>query len=49
MKKVEVIIRPEKLDEMKEILDAAQKFDVKEYQKSGRGYYGYSEKIKRGA
>ena len=34
---------------MKEILDAAQKFDVKEYQKSGRGYYGYSEKIKRGA
>ena len=29
--------------------DAAQKFDVKEYQKSGRGYYGYSEKIKRGA
>ena len=36
-------------EKMKEILDAAQKFDVKEYQKSGRGYYGYSEKIKRGA
>ena len=38
-----------KEEKMKEILDAAQKFDVKEYQKSGRGYYGYSEKIKRGA
>ena len=37
------------LCKMKEILDAAQKFDVKEYQKSGRGYYRYSEKIKRGA
>lgn len=39
----------EREEKMKEILDAAQKFDVKEYQKSGRGYYGYSEKIKRGA
>ena len=39
----------EREEKMKEILDAAQKFDVKEYQKSGRGYYGYSEKINRGA
>lgn len=39
----------EREEKMKEILNAAQKFDVKEYQKSGRGYYGYSEKIKRGA
>lgn len=39
----------EREEKMKEILDAAQKFDVREYQKSGRGYYGYSEKIKRGA
>ena len=39
----------EREEKMKEILDAAQKFDVKEYRKSGRGYYGYSEKIKRGA
>ncbi len=39
----------EREDKIKEILEAAEKFDVKEYQKSGRGYYGYSEKIKRGA
>lgn len=38
----------EKAEKIKQILEVAENFDLEEYQKSGRAYYGYSREIKRG-